>query len=75
MSLEARDGQAHSFPRVFLCRKIPAVIPEIILLKLTERTKPSQEEDLADDNDGASEETGEDLVDDDDIMSQSMLCQ
>ena len=31
-------------------------------MKLTERTKPSQEEDLADDNDGASEETGEDLL-------------
>ena len=29
-----------SFSRVFLCSKIPAVIPGIIRLKLTEHTKP-----------------------------------
>ena len=40
---------------------------------MTERTKPSQKEELA--LDGASEETGRDLDDVDDMMSQSMLCQ
>ena len=68
---------AHSFQRVFLCRNIPAVILGIILLELTERTRPSQGTpgDLGDGNEGAGGETGENLGDDDDIMSQSMLCQ